>query len=83
MAVAFEAVAIARLTMMGNDINDNGTGTQTYAIGVNTSMAITNAWIVGNNLKNNATGAIDLSGGATIAGVITNNNGYNPVGASN
>ena len=80
--VAFEAV-VARLSMMGNDIYDNGTGTQTYAIGVNTSIAITNAWIVGNNLKNNATGAIDLIGGATIAGVITNNNGYNPVGASN
>jgi hypothetical protein len=79
--VAFEA-AVARLSMMGNDIYDNGAGTQTYAIGVNTSIAVTGAWIFGNNFKNNATGAINLIGGGTITGTIASNNGYNPVGAS-
>lgn len=72
---------VTRLHMMDNVIFDNGTGTQKFALGVNTSIAVTGAWIEGNDFQANNTGAISLIGGATIAGIIQNNNGYNPVGA--
>ena len=80
-AVAVKA-AITRFRMIGNVIYDDGTGTQLYALGVNTSIAIAGAFIADNDFQNNATGAIDLIGGATIAGTVINNKGYNPVGIS-
>lgn len=61
--------------------DDQGTQKQTYGLIVN-ATAVTNANISSNDFRNNLTGAINITGGATITGFITDNKGYNPIGIS-
>ncbi len=73
---------VTRLRMIGNVCYENDASSkQLYGLIVDTS-AVTGAFISGNDFSNNATGAIQLSGGGTIAGTVTNNKGYNPIGIS-
>lgn len=73
---------ITRLRMRGNDCYDNqGSPTQTYGLIVST-VAITGAFIKDNDWATNLTGSISLLTGATIAGIIKDNPGYNPVGTT-
>lgn len=83
VGIAFNTGAVARLTMVGNDCYDNNAGAQKYGLGVGATVAITGAFISDNNFLNNATGSINIISGGSIAGILTNNPGYNPVGASN
>lgn len=69
--------AITRLRAIGNVCYDNqGSPTQTYGLILN-SVAVTGAFIADNDFSNNATGGISLIGGATVAGTIAYNGGYN------
>lgn len=78
-AFALDVGNIADITMIGNRAADNGTGTQKYGIGI--AVTVTGAFFSDNNLQNNATGGLNIFSGS-IAGILTNNPGYNPVGAS-
>lgn len=60
------------LTMVGNQIYDNGTGTQKYAIAINTGITIAGANIQDNALSG-ATSTFDLLG--TLTGSVLNNTG--------
>jgi hypothetical protein len=70
--IAF-GVNTSHLTIVGNHLYDDGATTQKYGIGVNTSVALTDAAVSGNNLTGNTTNAMDLLG--TIAGSFANNRG--------
>ena len=73
------AAPVAKLTMHGDTIYDDGGAKQLY--GLITTAAITAADITSNNLTGNVTGALQLSGPGSVAGWIADNQGYNPLGA--
>lgn len=73
-------VGVTGLTMVGNTIYDDGTATQKYGIANNTGVTLSGALISANNLSGNTGSALNNLG--TIAGSVTGNAGYNPVGAS-
>lgn len=65
---------VARLSMRGNDFYDDGVSKQLYGIIVN-AVAVTAAHISANNLSGNVTGAINLAGGGTLVGWLSDNPG--------
>lgn len=80
----FKAIcAIADLTMVANDfLDEQAVPTQVNGIEFNGAVAITDAFITDNKLTGNTGAGYTLTGGATLAGRVINNPGYNPVGTS-
>lgn len=70
--IAFGA-PVAHITITGNQLCDDGAATQKYGIGVNTSIAVTDALVTSNIFSGNTTNAMNLLG--TIAGSFANNRG--------
>lgn len=60
--------------------DDQTTATQQYGLGISNS-AVTGAFVSGNDFSKVGTQGIILFGTGSLAGVITNNPGYNPQGA--
>lgn len=76
------AGTVTRLRVMANSSYDNqASPTQAYGMIMDT-VTVTAAWVQGNDFSNNVSGGINLTGGATVAGSIIDNKGYNPLGAS-
>jgi hypothetical protein len=75
---------ISSLRMFSNILYDDQVShTQQYGIIFDGAITIvTGAFIHGNDLTGNGTGAISITTSASVAGWITNNKGYNPLGAA-
>jgi len=71
---------VTGLTMQNNYCFDNGSSTQKYGISYETGFSVTKALITGNHVHDNTTQGFNILG--TLTGWISDNWGYNPVGAS-
>jgi len=71
---------VTGLNMQDNFCFDDSPSTQKYGISFDSGFTVSNAKISGNHVKNNTTQGFNILG--TISGWLSENLGYNPIGAS-